>query len=630
VRRPAVAYALSLAALAAAIALRWLLDPVIGGALPLVTLFGAVAASVWLGGAVPAALVAVLGYLACDYLIMAPRGQLELADMGRAVGIVAYLFTCSIIIVFGQAARKRERERASQLLTARLLGSIVESSDDAIISKSLDGVIQSWNAAAERLFGYTAEQAVGRHISLVIPKERLAEEGEIVANLEAGRRIEHFETQRVRADGRRIDVSLTISPLKDDAGRVIGASKIARDVTERKRMEDDLRKLAADLSEAGRRKDEFLAMLAHELRNPLAALSNAAQVLRRAGSDETAVGTASAMLGRQVRQMTRLVDDLLDMSRVTQGKIELRKERVDLASILDQAVDSARPLVTSMGHELTVSMPAQPVQVEADPARLAQVVGNLLNNAAKFTDKGGRVSLALEREGDQARIRVRDNGIGIASEQMPRVFDMFMQADTSLERSRDGLGIGLTLVKKLVEMHGGTVEVHSAGQGQGSEFVVRLPALPDTRTAPAPTAPSQPARAAGHRILIVDDNADGAESLAMLLQLGGYVTQTAHDGREAVEAAERMRPHAVLLDIGLPGLNGYEVCRRIRDKSWGAGVLLVAVTGWGQEADRQRSRDAGFDTHVVKPIDHDALMRLLATLPAEATGPAEARLTERP
>jgi signal transduction histidine kinase/ActR/RegA family two-component response regulator len=465
---------------------------------------------------------------------------------------------------------------------------------------------------------------VGRHISLVIPPERLGEEDHIIASLKAGQRIEHFETERVRRDGQRVQVSLTISPIKDEAGNIVGASKIVRDVTrqhqievERQRMEDNLRRLAADLSDADRRKNEFLAMLAHELRSPLAPISNAVQVLRLAGSDATAIRSASELLERQVRQLARLVDDLLDMNRITRGQIELRKERVELAPILNQAVESTRALYKHLSHELTVSLPFQPIDLDADPARLTQVVGNLLNNACKFTDKGGRIWLEAEQEGSQAVIRVRDRGIGIAAEHLPRIFDMFIQVDTSLERSRDGLGIGLTLVKTLVEMHGGTVEARSDGPGSGSEFVVRLPVLV---AAPEPrAAASAEPRAATRRIMIVDDNEDGAESLAMMLRLVGHETLTANDGLEAIEAAERFRPDAMLLDIGLPRLNRYEVCRRIREQPWGKQLVLVAVTGWGQEEDLHRSKGAGFDAHMVKPVDREALAKLLTSLAARGS-----------
>lgn len=299
------------------------------------------------------------------------------------------------------------------------------------------------------------------------------------------------------------------------------------------------------------------------------------------------------------------------MSRITQGKIELRRERLELSPLLTQAVDAATPLYLGMGHELTLTVPQRPLIVNADGTRLAQVVGNLLNNAAKFTDRGGLVTVTAERDGADAVLRVHDSGIGISPEQLPRVFDMFTQVDTSLERSRGGLGIGLTLVRRLVEMHGGSVFATSPGLGRGSEFVVRLPLaseLPETQS----TSPSGDAPAPRRRVLIVDDNKDGAESLAMLLTLEGHETHTAHDGLAALEAAERLRPEIVLLDIGLPLLNGYEVCQRLREQTWGKAMKLVALTGWGQEDDRRKSSEAGFDHHLVKPVDHVALARLIA------------------
>jgi PAS domain S-box-containing protein len=665
------------------------------------------------------------------------------------------------VLIFRDVTTQRllERDKAQQLITARLLASIIENSDDAIISKSLEGVIQSWNAAAERLFGHTAEQAIGRHISLVIPPDRIDEENHILSNLKAGRRIDHYETERIRSDGRRILVSLTISPIKDDAGRVIGASKIVRDVTvqrqieqrervllaetaaanakfsvffdqgalfaaildlngtvletnrfssegcgystaqivgkpfwdgpwwaasqrlteqittasrqaaagrafqgevayfvadgsqrvadltiqpiraetgrvlflaatgvditERKQLADDLRVLATDLSEADRRKNEFLAILAHELRNPLAPISNAARALRLGGRDGEALRSASEMLERQVGQMSRLVDELLDMSRITQGKIELRKERLELTPIIEQAIEAVRPLCTSMNHELTVTLPSGPVYMDADRVRLAQIVGNLLNNACKFTDKGGHVWLTVEPAGNEVEIRVRDNGIGITRENLPRLFDMFAQVDTSLERSRDGLGIGLTLVKTLVELHKGSVTVTSEGLGRGSEFVVRLPVVLDVAEHSSVPSTIPTVTPVARRVLIVDDSEDGAESLAMLLELTGHEVYKAHDGVEAIEAAERLRPDAVLLDIGLPRLNGYEACRRIRQQPWGKDLMMVALTGWGQEEDRNRSREAGFDAHLVKPVDHEALTQLLASLPPKREAGSE-------
>jgi CheY-like chemotaxis protein len=378
-------------------------------------------------------------------------------------------------------------------------------------------------------------------------------------------------------------------------------------------------KLAADLSEADRRKDEFLAMLAHELRNPLAPISNAVQVLRFGRTDSETLRMASSMLERQVAHLARLVDDLLDISRITRGRIELRKERTELGPILDHALEATRALYRSMNRQLTVNVPRNAIYLDADPTRLAQVIGNLLNNACKFTNEGGEIALEVERDGGEAVVRVRDDGIGIAPDQLDGLFDMFTQVDTSLERTRDGLGLGLTLVKTLVEQHGGSVAAHSAGLGRGSEFVVRLPVVLEPPSPSPPVDGAAPRPIARLNILIVDDNEDGAKSLAMLLELRGHRAHTAHDGFEAIEAAERLRPDAVLLDIGLPKLNGFDVCRHIRQQAWGKDVVLIALTGWGQDEDRQRSTEAGFDAHLVKPVDHEALMGLLSvssSLPA--------------
>jgi CheY-like chemotaxis protein/anti-sigma regulatory factor (Ser/Thr protein kinase) len=357
-------------------------------------------------------------------------------------------------------------------------------------------------------------------------------------------------------------------------------------------------------------------MLAHELRNPLAPISNTVRALRRSAVDRETVRSASELLERQVGQVSRLVDDLLDITRISRGKIELRQDRIELAPIVEQAVETARPQFRKLHHELTVTLPPHPVYLHADRARLTQVIANLLNNAAKFTDAGGHVWLTVEQDGNQAAIRVRDTGIGIPAEQLPHVFDMFAQADTSLERSRDGLGIGLTLVKTLVELHGGTVAARSDGLGRGSEFVVRLPALVGAAEMTVPSPVKEPSLVTGRRVLVVDDNEDGAESMAMILQFSGHETFKAYDGVAAIEVAERVRPDLVLLDIGLPRMNGYEVCRRLRQEPWGRAMTIVALTGWGQDEDRNRSKEAGFDVHMVKPVDFDALLQLLASLPS--------------
>lgn len=393
-----------------------------------------------------------------------------------------------------------------------------------------------------------------------------------------------------------------------------------REISQQVQARKEIERSRDALRDSARRKDEFLAMLAHELRNPLAPIRNASQILKLPGVDEKTRRAASDMLDRQVGQMVRLVDDLLDVSRITRGRIGLRKQRVELATIVNQAVETVRPLCESKNHQLTVEPPAEPVYLDADPARLTQIVGNLLNNACKFTRRGGHVTLTARGERGQAVIRVQDDGIGIAPNQLPRIFEMFTQADTSLERTQSGLGIGLTLVKNLVEMHGGTVEARSPGIGKGSEFIVRLPAVA-APLAPEPPEPSALREGIPRRILIVDDNRDLTESLAKLLEMSGHEVHTASDGLEGVTAAERLQPDVVLLDIGLPKLNGYEAARQIRERMDGR-TVLVAVTGWGQEADRRRSREAGFDAHMVKPLDLNVLTKLLADLNVRPPGAA--------
>ncbi|HEX5055186.1 MAG TPA: PAS domain-containing protein [Gammaproteobacteria bacterium] len=388
-----------------------------------------------------------------------------------------------------------------------------------------------------------------------------------------------------------------------------------RDIAQQVQARREIERSRDALRETDRRKDEFLAMLAHELRNPLTPIRNAAQILKFPGIDDKSRAAASAMLDRQVNQMVRLVDDLLDVSRITRGKIELRKQRIELATSLNDAVETVRPICEHRKHTLTVTLPPEPVYLDADPARLVQVVGNLLNNAYKFTMPGGHILLTAEAEGAAVVIRVRDDGIGIAADQLPRIFEMFTQVDSSLERVHSGLGIGLTLVKNLVEMHGGTVEVRSAGIGKGSEFSVRLPRIAaDSRSESRKSAALKQETTVPRRILLVDDNRDLTDSLASLLQMTGHEVHVASDGLEAVTAAARLHPDVILLDIGLPKLNGYEAARKIREHEKDGHTVLVAVTGWGQEADRRRSEEAGFNAHMVKPLDFDALSALLARL----------------
>jgi signal transduction histidine kinase/ActR/RegA family two-component response regulator len=388
-------------------------------------------------------------------------------------------------------------------------------------------------------------------------------------------------------------------------------------IEEREKTEETLR-------DADRRKDEFLATLAHELRNPLAPISNAAQLLHYRMPADSPLQRASDVIERQIRHLARLVEDLLDVSRITRGKIELRRSPVDLAAVVLNAVETSQPLITDRGHEFTLELPPEPLPLDADPVRLAQVLANLLNNAAKYTPRGGRISLTAAREGGIVVIRVKDSGIGIAADVLPKIFDMFIQADNRLERATGGLGIGLTLVKHFVEMHGGTVEAMSAGPSLGSEFVVRLPLMASSHAAAiavdtSDDTPAQPRL--GLRILVVDDNHDSAESMRSLLEILGNDVVTANEGRQALQSIAQRKPDVALLDIGMPKMNGYEVARRIRGESYGDDILLIAMTGWGQEEDRLRSRSAGFDHHLVKPVDLVELKRLLDERVSRITAP---------
>lgn len=369
---------------------------------------------------------------------------------------------------------------------------------------------------------------------------------------------------------------------------------------------------AEALREADQRKDEFLAMLAHELRNPLAPIRTGLQIIRVAEGDRKAVADTRDMMDRQVQHLARLVDDLLEVSRITRGKVELRKERVDLAEVVTQAVETVRPLIDARKHRLTISQPGGPVWIIADLTRMTQVITNLLNNAAKYSAERGQISLSLEQAGDEAVIRVRDAGAGISADMLPKVFDLFIQVDRTLDRSQGGLGIGLTLVRRLVELHGGRVEASSDGVGRGSEFVVYLPLPSDDELRRCQGTSEKPsAHQPRYRILVVDDNVDAAESLATLLRLSGHEARTVHHGLKVLEVARSLRPDVVILDLGLPGIDGYEVAHRLRAESWGKDVLLFALTGYGQEEDRRRTQAAGFDYHLTKPADPLVLQRLL-------------------
>ena len=742
-------YGIAIAGIAGAIALRWALQPWLGATFPLATMFTAISFVVWRAGWAPALLTTLGGWIAVNFVFRGGLGYFGGITINEVVGFLTYLLATVPIIVLGEAmhrARRTIEAEHAELETTNLvlenkveaqslLAAIVASSEDVILSKTLDGVITSWNRGAERLFGWRADQALAKHIFIIVPPELYPQERAFLERVRNGEHIEQIDVERVRKDGSRVHVSITISPVYDRHGNIIGASTTSRDITARRAFEEQLREqrdvlqlamrtatmgawtrdliadtvwwspelaeifgfetddtnysrerlfarvkpedgerlartieqalrehkdyavefefqqektgewrwmeargraeytadgrparlygLAIDiterrrsveaLQEADRRKDEFLATLAHELRNPLAPISSGLHILRTA-KDSSQTSTALEIMDRQVGQMVRLVDDLLDVARITTGKVEVRAEPIDLAAAINDAVETSQPTFDKNGQRFIVNRPSQPIYVHADRTRLAQVFSNLLNNSAKFSEPGQEITLTVEQDGGNAIVHVRDAGIGIHPEMLPRVFEMFRQADRTGGRSRGGLGIGLSLVRRIIEMHGGTVTAQSEGVGRGSEFIVRLPAIDASRVEVdhrSLQANGQPPR---RKILVVDDNADAAESLAALLRISGHDTRMAHDGHAAVETAEQFHPDVVFLDIGMPILDGHETAKLIRQQPWGKDMVLVALTGWGQSEDRRRSKDAGFNHHLVKPADPAVVEQLLASL----------------
>jgi PAS domain S-box-containing protein len=486
------------------------------------------------------------------------------------------------------------------------------------------GRITYCNQRLSELLGVAPEALLGAELNRYIADDqRAAFDALLLQGLTGAGQTETFLR---RLDGSLVPVLLTVNPLSL-GGASLGVlatdltvqrhhDQLALALSERERLERELRQVVADLSESDRRKSEFLAMLSHELRNPLAPISNALHVLGLGGAVALPARPALEMAQRHVRQLVRLVDDLLDITRISYGRIELRKESVDLTAIARQATESLRPAAERAGLQLELQAARDAVAVHGDPARLAQAIGNLLHNAVKFTPPGGSVCVVVERAGADAVVRVIDSGIGLESHQLSNIFELFTQLETSLDRAQGGLGIGLALVKALAVLHRGSVEARSDGPGRGCEFMLRLPALEHAITAAADAAPG-PLRCPGARaVLVVDDNQDAADSMASLLELGGHRVAVVYDGPAAVQAACAEAFDLVLLDIGLPGIDGYEVARRIRQQRAEAArrTHIVALTGWGQSEDRRRSRESGFDDHLVKPIDPQALLDLLARL----------------
>ena len=483
-----------------------------------------------------------------------------------------------------------------------LIAAIVESSDDAIVSKDLNGFVTSWNRGAERLFGYTEAEMVGEHIRRIIPSDRLSEEDFVLGQVRLGLRVHHFETLRRRKDGTMVEISLSVSPVLDENGTIVGASKIARDISEQRR-------LRAALEEASRTKDEFLAMLGHELRNPLAPILTALQLmeLRNEGGVRE-----RALIDRQVRRVVALVDDLLDVSRITRGEISLRKVRVALAQVVADALDATGPLLEQRRHDVVVDVPKTATfEVDADAQRLVQVISNLLSNAAKYTDEGGRIRITAFSSDSHVFLRVRDNGIGISPRALDRIFEVFSREQRG-DSGPQGLGLGLAIVKNLMGLHGGSVTARSEGFGLGSEFEISLPRSLTAAVEPPVLVPVPAAVAAtGKRILVVDDNDDAASLLVDWLRITGHDARKANDPAAAIATALGFVPDVALLDIGLPGMDGYALARELRKLPGMNGLRLIALTGYGQESDKRRSDSEGFAGHLVKPIDVHAIAGLL-------------------
>jgi two-component system CheB/CheR fusion protein len=502
-------------------------------------------------------------------------------------------------------AALREREEHFRL--------IVESATDfAIFTVSLDGRITSWNVGAERILGYTEDEIVGEHLRIVFtPEDNAAGRGEFEMSRAFCDGHENDDRWHMRKGGIRFWASGIMMPLKDEAGEIKGFLKILRDRTERKLAHEAL-------EEAERRKDEFLAALGHELRNPLAAISNAVQLLLRASRTED-LAWIKDVIGRQTKQLARLVNDLIDVNRVTRGTIPLHEELTDLAGVIARAVEVARPLIDAKNQHFSVSIVPSHVMVSVDPARLEQVLVNLLENAAKYTEREGHIALTAQLNGEVI-VTVKDDGIGIPRDLLSNIFDLFVQGERPIDRSQGGLGIGLALVKKLVELHRGTVNAASEGVGKGSEFTIRLPAVPngiEYVPRPGSGAPAQIPK--GLRVLVAEDNPDTAAGLTKVLLASGTRVTTARDGPTVLEVARNERPDVILMDIGLPGIDGYTVAEQLRREEGNKNVILIAISGYGREQDLRRSRDAGFDHHLVKPVDHEVLFSLLARSSSPAT-----------
>jgi PAS domain S-box-containing protein len=650
-RSPLHRYSAALAAVALAVVIRGLLHPILGDNIPFVTLFAATAFAAWYGGLGPAILGATLGFLVAHQVFVSPTSDLATDWAVDLVTSIAYFATSAIIVALcewlrrsiqraGEATRdalvlQRESDESGEALrrSESWLAAIVESSDDAIIGETRDGIVTSWNAGARRLFGYTAEEMVGQPISRLVPSDRPDDLRMLLEEIQRGKRVEHLETERVRKDGQRIHVSLTLSPIVDSQGRIIGASKIARDVSDRKRIEQERERLLeiterarAVAEAASRAKDAFLATVSHELRTPLSPILAWSTMLRQGALDAQKTERALETIERCARNQAQLVEDLLDMSRIVAGKLRLAVRPVEVAPLVRAAVDVVRHAAEAKEIQLEAVLDPDG-RVSGDPERLQQVVWNLVSNAVKFTPKGGRVQVVLERVDSHLEIAVIDSGQGVAPEFLPHVFERFQQADATTTRTHAGLGLGLAIVRHIAELHGGSVHAESPGEGKGSVFTVKLPLLAIARSAgegerrhPAATRdlPDDLRRPSldGLRILVVDDDPDSNEVVRMLLTSCRAEVAVAGSVAQALEVLRRFDAHLLVSDIGMPGEDGYVLIRKLRERDpdrWRP-LPAVALTAYSSVEDRIRLFSAGFQAHLTKPVDAAELLALVASL----------------
>jgi PAS domain S-box-containing protein len=598
-----------------AILLRVWLEPVVGKEAG-VLFWLAILVCPWIGGLVPSLIGQTMIWAAQWYWFTPPSTTPWRPTFAEFLFIVLYYLLGSTIGAASdlrRRAQQRERiQRAEAISQREQLRATLSCMADGVLVTDEEGRLTLMNPIAEAITGWTMAESRGKRLPEFLtvhresserviedPLDHVLRSGEVVRGA--------MSLGLTTRSGQTMPISHSAAPIRNAEGGIIGGVLVFRDESERRRIEQALRN-------ADRQKDEFLATLAHELRNPLAPISMGVDLLQMPGQDPEATADVCAMMARQAQHMVRLIDDLLDVSRITRGKLQLRKRQVALEEVVQNALDANRPIIDQARLRLAVNLPEHQILLYADPSRLTQVFSNLLNNAAKFTPPDGAIELSAGTNGGEVVVTVTDSGIGIPADKQDSIFEMFTQVDGGCERPAAGLGIGLTLVKRLVEMHGGKVTVESGGHNLGSRFRVQLPMIPRERDASeSPKANRSSFRSRKRRVLIVDDNPDALASLSMVVRALGSEAFDAHDGLEALESARHLRPDVILMDIGMPRLNGYDAARRIRQEPWGQDLLMVATTGWGKEEDRQRSKEAGFDLHLVKPIDVTAVQELLSS-----------------